>query len=220
MKQVIAILMLGWALPLAAHAAKPHTYVLVPGAYEKISIDDGEHWLGVYATAAGCSVKPCVIKVSKEKNPETGTYPDIVTWVRATPGEGLMFMVKGNPKIQPGPLPTGFCDKDDRNPEVGAVTVGKRVYTFSRATEESASGGKMERLYVAEGAQRMLVAETGARDSVILKWAGDLDGDGRLDAYVLLSHHNYNEDQLLFLSGHAGNASTERVARFSGRKLQ
>ena len=223
-----------WTLPLllcaaaAGLAAAPRTYVLEAGCYEKIVIDDGEKWTGVYAGENGSLVaREATLKVEKAKNPAEGTYPEIVTKVSTGPGSKTLFLVKGEGRPRPGPLKTFYRAKDasedgndsfrDRGQVEGDAEKGHwRVFLKSLKEPD---GAQLDAVAITDGRRTEELSSCGHRDSVYPLWVGDLDGDGRADVLVKIEHHNYQMELELFLSAGAGKSMVRRVARFSGRKL-
>ena len=72
------------------------------------------------------------------------------------------------------------------------------------------------------GTKEIDLADRPARDAIYPVWAGDLDGDDRLDLYVRIEHHDFQVEQLLFLSAAApaGTALTARAPVLRVRKLE
>jgi hypothetical protein len=201
-------------LILLSVAAAPHTYVLETGSYDQITIGDGEIWLGVYPAADHTEIRQCTLRVSRVPNPVDGTYPNQVTKIACTDSNPL-FMLKGSAKVKPGNV-TALYRQGDDYPDKIAVALNGKSYLLQTSDTQS-----VERLTLKAGSQQMVLGECGSRDSIYPVWAGDLDGDGRLDVYVRIEHHNFGVEQILFLSSAdaTGKAMTAQAAKFTGRKL-
>lgn len=212
MTRLIALILLS----VPVFAAGPRTYVLETGVYDRIVIDDGEVWLGVYPT----QVRQCKLRVRRTANPigEPGAPP--ATKIDVPPNPEPLFLLKGSPNVKPGSVRSLYV-RGDEVPDRIAVTLGNRKYVLETVEEETKDGPVL-RLKLRLGGKQMTLGECGARDGISPVWAGDLDGDGRLDVYVRIEHHNFAMEQVLFLSSAdaTGNALTARAARLSIRKLE
>ena len=187
---------------ILAAVAQPRTYVLEPGSYDQITIGDGEIWLGLYEA----ELRPCTLQVSRVANPVEGTYPPQVTKVQCA-GEQPLFMTKGSPKVKAGKVTSVYKQGDDYPTNI-AVTLAGKKYVLVTSDKNN-----VETLTLKVGAQQKVLGQCGSRDSIYPVWAGDLDGDGRLDVYVRIDHHNFGIEEILFLS------SADHAAKFTGRKL-
>jgi hypothetical protein len=217
MPRVIALMLL-FALARAAFAAMARTYVLEPGVYDKIVIDDGEVWLGVYPAGGRAAVRECKLRVRRVVNPIGDE--SAATKIEARP-DGPLFLLKVAPSVRPGNV-TSLYTKGDESPATIAVTLQNKKYVLETAEEEEADGRRVSRLKLKLGGKEMLLGSCGARDSIDPVWAGDLDADGRLDVYVRIEHRNFAVEQLLFLSSAdaTGKALTARAAVLRIRKLE
>src|SRR5262249_48567916 len=138
--------------------------------YEKIVLDDGERWLGVFAPSGGASaVRECVVHVAGAPNPVQDVEPRRVRRVSAVPGDGLVFLVKGNPRVKPGRAVAVLAPGHEPSDRV-ELTLGKTRWTLERVEEET-KAGPLQRLYAAADGKRALLAETGTRDSIVPVWA-------------------------------------------------
>lgn len=201
-------------LILFSVAAAPRTYVLETGSYDQITIGNGEIWLGLYTAGEHAELRQCKLRVARVANPVEGSYPARVTRVDC-PGSTPLFLLKASPKIKAGNVISAYTKGDDYPTNI-SLTLGGKAYVL-----ETADAQNIERLTLKLGAQQMELGECGSRDSIYPVWAGDLDGDGRLDVYVRIEHHNFGIEEILFLSSAdtTGKALTARAAKFSGRKL-
>ena len=199
---MVTALVVAYFLILSSVAGQPRTYVLETGAYEKITIDNGEVWLGLYPAADHAELRPCTLQVSRVANPVDGTYPPQVTKVQCA-GEQPLFILKGSPKVKAGNVASVYKQGDDYPTKI-AVTLAGKKYVL-----ETSDKNNVESLTL----NGKLLGQCGSRDSVYPVWAGDLDGDGRLDVYLRIEHHNFGIEEILFLS------SDQKTAKFTGRKL-
>ncbi len=220
MTRLVALLLL-FASVQPVWAANPRTYVLETGVYDKIVIDDGEVWLGVFSAGAQADVRECRLRVRRVPSPDDDGRGSQATKIEATPKKEPLFLLKGARSVKPGKV-TSLYTAGDEFPATIAVTLRGRKYLLKTVEEKERDGRRVERLKLELGGKRMILGECGARDSVYPVWAGDLDGDGRLDVYVRIEHHNYAMEQVLFLSSAdaTGKALTARAAKLSIRKLE
>lgn len=199
------------ALSLVLAAAASRTYVLETGVYEEITIDDGEVWLCVMPA----EVAPCKIQVTKVP------LVDGEATKVSVPGKEPLFLLKGTASVKPGKIVSLYRQSDTTPPVIKVELRGKK-YSIREVEAVSSSGLPGQRLRLEHGGRQMTLAEAYARDFYDLVWAGDLDGDGRLDAYVRITHHTSWTDEVLFLSSAdtTAKALTARAAKLTIRKME
>jgi len=215
----LVALMLFFASVPTASAAKIPIYVLESGVYEKIVIDNGEVWLGVYPARDHAEVRECKLRVRQAKNPDE--YEGDATKVTVTPNDEPLFMLKGAHSVKLGNVKSLYT-KSDELPRKVPVTLQGKKYLIETVEEKESDGRRVWRLKLRLDGREMVLGECPRRDSIYPVWAGDLDGDGRLDVYVRIEHHNYAMEQLLYLSSTdtTGKALTARAAKLSVRKFE
>ncbi len=202
-------------------AAKERIYVLEPGIYDKIVIDDGEVWLGVYPAGNHAVVRTCKLRVRQIPNEDASE--EKATAVESTTNEPPLFLLKGAPSVKPGNVMSLYAaNPGDDVPDTLSWTVGKNKYVLRRVETKEADGRRVQRLKLKLGAKEMDLGDCPARDGIYPVWAGDLDADGRLDLYVRIEHHNFQVEELLYLSSadSTGKALTARAAALRVRKLE
>lgn len=201
------------ALATAIAAAKTRTYVLETGVYDKIVIDDGEVWLGVYPAGNSATVRTCKLRVRQV---------DQATKVESTTNGAPLFLLKGTPNVKPANVPSLYTNRDDDTPETIHVTLQNKKYVLRLVEGKEADGHLVLRLKLKLGDREMELGNCPARDSIVPMWAGDLDADGRLDVYLRIEHHNNHVEQVLYLSSAdpTGKALTARAAVLRIRKLE
>lgn len=201
-------------------AAKARTYVLEPGLYDGITIDDGEVWLGVYPGRGQAAVRTCKLRV--RQGPNEDAREGRATTVESTnPGPPPLFLLKGSAAVKPGNVTSVYTNPDYGMPPTLPLNLGKNKYVLRSVERKEADGHRVTQLKLKLGAKEMDLASCPARDGVYPVWAGDLDADGRLDLFVRIEHHNFHVEQWLFLSSAdpTGKALTARAAVYRGRKL-
>ena len=199
-------------------AGKVRTYVLEQGVYDKIIIDDGEVWLGVYPAGNHAMVRTCKLRVRQVPNEDASD--EKATAVESTTN-GPLFLLKGTPAVKTGNVTSLYANPDYDVPETLSLVLGKNKYVLQHVETEEVDGRRVQQLRLKLGAKEMELGNCPARDSIYPVWAGDLDADGRLDLYVRIEHHNFHVEQLLYLSSAdpTGNALTARAAVLRVRKL-
>lgn len=220
MKRLLALVLLLVAVPAAIAATKMRTYVLETGVYDKIVLDGGEVWLGVYPSGNQADVRECKLRVRRVPNEmDDGNTP--ATKVEATPNREPLFLLKGSPSVKPGKVRSLYTWTDEV-PQTIHLNLGGKKYRLVTSEEEESDGRAVSRLRLKLDGKQMVLGDCGIRDSIYPAWAGDLDGDGRLDVYVRIEHHNFAMEQILFLSSAdpTGKALTARAAKLTIRKLE
>ena len=197
---------------------------------DEVSARTGEIWLGLYVSKGGSSLVPSVVKVEAAEDPVGGGGPGnksgkVVSVNRkATP----VFLITGGHALKPGPVVTSYVGEtklnDDSNvtvrlagAEYGLRVTAARKSTIPGVTSDDAklilSKGTLTQVVYDLGGDGGHEAETA--DWKLL-WAGDLDGDRRLDLYVQVSGHYDIIERKLFLSSRARPKQLVReLAEFS-----
>lgn len=185
---------------------RPH--LLIPGASfgGGDSLLRGQQWWGLYrATAGGYEVRPAAVRVEQVDEPCKSNH--IVT-DDSTPPVVLFSAVPG---LRRGPVDTVFSGSRFLHPgESVSWQMGQRWFALRAvgAAAETESGALFTgyRLRLATSENQYATPQTIAKLDFTLEntpqilWAGDLDGDGRLDLFVRLPGGGYGGDFRLYLS--------------------
>jgi hypothetical protein len=139
--------------------------------------------------------------------------------------EGKPASVKTGIEISTGPLPPIVLI---RGLEPGAVKSARMERKRSLGDGKPVKAGDASLLAVTKGKVQQLVLTQGAKTQVLyeqldgdldgweLRWAGDLDADGKLDLLIQADEHYNLKTTRLFLSTHAKDGELMReVAKFS-----
>ncbi len=227
------------APPLVARAqrARAGVRLVETGGFhgDEVSARSGETWLGLYVSDGRSSLVPSVVRVE----PMHDAVADEEEWrmtgkaVTVRRKADPVFLVSGLGALKPGPVYTS-------RPRALTLT-GVSDVPLALAGEEyrlkvsTAHGGddpgmffKDARLVLSKGGVSQVIYdlsregeagdEGGERETVEWKllWAGDLDGDRRLDLYVQVSrHYNVVQHKLLLSSRAPAGRLVGEVAEFS-----
>jgi hypothetical protein len=197
----------------------------------EVSALTGETWLGLYVSKGRSALVPSVLTVEpvhdavvdEEEGQMTGKA---VSVNRKT---DPLFLVSGADALKPGPVVTSHArelaltDTSDVRLTLAGEEYRLRVASKSRRGERAMffddarlvlSKGKVSQVIYDLRGEGELEEESGARETVEWKllWAGDLDGDRRLDLYVQVSWHYNIAQRKLFLSTGAGAKRLVREA--------
>jgi len=202
-------------LSLLFAAAASRTYVLETGLYDKITLDNGEVWLCVNPAGGIAEVAPCKVEVRKlqlDDGPATKV---------SVANKEPLFLLKGAASVKPGRVTSLYARGDD-SPAVIEATLHDKKYVIRTVEGERADGSPVQRLRLELGKRQMILGECAGRDDLFPVWAGDLDGDGRLDVYINITHHNGWTEEILFLSSAdaTGKALTARAAKLTIQKRE
>jgi hypothetical protein len=190
--------------------------VLETGLYEKIVVDDGEVWLCVSPGGSQADVAPCKIQVRKV------TFDDGPATKVSVSNKEPLFLLKGAAAVKPGKVASLFTENDNAPDTITVVLQGKKYVIRRTQGTRKSDGWRFERLSLHLGGRQMVLGDCPARDGIRPLWAGDLDGDGRLDLYVRVEHHGGWVEQILFLSSadSTGKALTAQAAKLLVQKLE
>jgi hypothetical protein len=191
----------------------------------ELKIKDGERWLGLYVTDGGSSLIESKITTKPIFDPEDkkqmiGKNIGVDNPVKP------VFLVKGATMLKPGPAPTiyqggeakehelvnteNLASRKSRQLKLGDQDYQLKVLMRKARTIETLSPDCVElKLALVFGKQTQILSIAEDVDPVNsprtwkLLWAGDVDGDGKLDLYVDLSTDGIGEEKKLFLSSQA-----------------
>jgi hypothetical protein len=178
---------------------------------DEVHARSGQRWLGLYVSNSGSKLVDVPVTVSR--------VPDILALDDTdrkgkriqTPGHSKpLFLVRGCPRLKAGDVTTvlgaetALTDRSDMTLRLGSDAYRLWVSTPSHSESGAIENTDVRLLLSMSGTQQEIYS---LRNSTYLNepswsvlWAGDLDGDGRLDLYLSLGAH-YNEVvRLLLLS--------------------
>jgi hypothetical protein len=179
--------------------------ILLDGRFHAADVPDpGTGWF----SKDGNKLVPVKLKVTKAEVLEGGKRLAMKDISADKPG---IFYVKG---LEPGPVKLADLRRMrslDRNDVVKA----------DDATLQGFTEGKVHRVVLTQGGQTQTIYEQngGGREGWSVHWAGDLDGDGKLD-FVLDADQRYEiHTTRLFLSSRAQAGELVReVAKFTAKR--
>lgn len=192
---------------------------------DEITAKSGERWLGLFPTPGGFELSPAMLKVETVLDPVIDQNPKIMTGKKVSVNRARkpLFLLKRADFLRGNAVKTVFAGTENNlvNGESVDLRLDGKNYKLKVVSDDPTPMG-----YVV--ANSKLILSTGAKSQVIfsvevpndggwsLLWAGDLDGDGKLDLYMDL-HNNYNSSQhRLFLSSHASRKNlVKEVAEFT-----
>lgn len=199
---------------------------------DEIKARDGEKWLGLYVTRRGSFLAESTVTVWRVFDPivdEDERKPTGKS-VSVSGREAPVFLVKNAGMLKPGKATTiyrggreevhSFGRKTRVTLKLGGQTYQLRVVSPKRLSPEAPGLLPPDaKLTLTSGSltQTLYSLSNGSSDiDWYLLWAGDVDGDGKLDLYLSLSYHYNIEQRRLYLSSQAkaGNLVSQ-VAEFA-----
>jgi hypothetical protein len=201
----------------------------------EVKAKDGEKWLGLYVTRGGSSLITSKVKVERvvdeivDVNERQMTGKSVSVDHPSKP----VFLVKGAAMFKPGPVTTIYQggrtemhelinDYDLKSRKTFRLKLGAQEYQLKVIGRNYSPEQQLEfldiKLALTSGAKTQIlysVKDTSETNSWNLLWAGDADGDGKLDLYVDVSwHYNVSETRLFLSSQAKPGQFVKEVAKF------
>jgi hypothetical protein len=201
---------------------------------EDVKAKDGGEWLGLYVTKGGSSLIESKVRVKPYVDPtDRVEVPEQRNVSVDRPGKPV-FLVKGATMLKPGPATTiyqggeaekhvlvdsqNLASRKPRQLKFGDQEYQLKVLARKAGAAENPNAELVKlQLALVSGKQTQIIhAPDSLYDMTVwrLLWAGDVEGDGKLDLYVQSEHGAFIES-LLFLSSQAKPGQlVKEVAKF------
>ncbi len=209
----------------AGDAARPKIEILQPGVFHggEVAAKSGERWTGLVKVGSQFRWRETTLRV-RAVHDEIGDAAGENTGQEVSvPGPTPLFLVRGlgrlaGHKVTPvfqNEEPQEFPKDDEWKLPFGGSTALLRIINRPPDGQYDATRTTFLILQIGDQIQTLYRWEGGLDDQHCeLQWAGDLDGDGKLDLVMNLSDH-YNKSELtLFLSAGAGGYLVKKVSSF------
>lgn len=206
---VVALTLL--AAPLAG-AASARQRLLETRVFhgDEVRERSGHTWLALFVSRRRSELRSERVSIRRAHDDVVDLSPGERTGKRVSvPGKTKpVFLVHGIGRLRPGAVRSIFHGKRSLASEPHAtLRLGRRIYHLRTITPfgESMRGARLE---ISSGPASQVLYRLSSRGTPSepdweLLWAGDLDGDGKLDLYVQVGDHYNLADRRLFLSSHA-----------------
>ena len=208
--------------------------VLETGGFHgaEVKARTGEQWLGLYATKNSSALILSRLTVKREYDEivDVGTNQKTGKAVSVNRPTKPIFLVKGATMLHAGLVTTVYKAEQGRAKALGNgaamdLKLGGRSYRLQVVSKDSTSSSDegvlsadAKMILTSDQTTQVLYSLVGksANDpNWFLLWAGDLDGDGKLDLYMNLGYHYNMSQHKLFLSSQARKGQLVReVAEF------
>jgi hypothetical protein len=193
--------------------------VIEPGQYHgsEVTARTGEHWLGLYVTGRGSVLSDSVLKVMTVRDDLVDdSDPGAKTGKRVSVDRqpAPILLVKGARSLRPGAVNSVFVGRLALGHAANLdLTLGGATYNLSVNTTDTVYTSSIDRddakLILSKGEEsEQVIYDLGGKGGSTeayweLIWAGDLDGDNKLDLYVQVGYHYNSSQRKLFLSSRA-----------------
>ncbi len=180
---------------------------------EEVIARNGETWLGLFSINGESYLKNTKLKIDYEIDPD---YEGAVIKFKA---EQPLFLLKNAKNLKEGKILTLFREKSSETVDVldnpntmyskflREFQIGERKYTLRIKDALTKSGEKVLALVLENGNVSQILTYTPYFDGEYLGnllWVGDLDGDDKLDLYLVFnSYEKGSFRSSLFLSSEA-----------------
>jgi hypothetical protein len=201
-------------------AVRPQVQLLETGEGfhgKEIKARSGEKWLGLYITKRSSDLLESTINVGRaidvivDEEPGQMTGKSVSVNRSTTP----VFLVRGAHRLKPrkvtsifwvtGEIPYSLAGHPIVKMRLGTLDYELKVIGERSSAVEGVLPSK-PRLLLTQGRTTQIIRQLKYDDTDFqreLIWAGDLDGDGKLDLYANLSSHYNRSQRKLFLSSQA-----------------
>lgn len=171
---------------------------------------EGQLWYGLYESESGFSLERTSIRIIDT----SGTMESDKYVAVDQPGLPI-FLVRGLPNVEPGPVKTVFSGRLRLQPDQSVLLVQKKAYfegLFVTGTKQGEIIHDYEMvLYDSTVRQPIFECDPAYGDGQLaLIWAGDVDRDGRIDLLIDLSNGYNASEPTLFLSSMAKEGELAR----------
>jgi hypothetical protein len=221
MVTVTATAIVGAQAPARALQASTPVRLLMVGTFhgDEVTARSGEVWLGLFPTADGYALRATTLKVKAVRD-EILDGENERTGKEVTVGDSRepLFLVKATPRLRPrAAVPTvfageSFFEKDSHvrlaGPDGGEYLL--TVDSVQMASVEAPDPVPYSVLTLALGGVTQRLSTTPDHVTLRLLWAGDVDGDGKLDLLLDLPSNDNTSEHRLFLSTAARNGELVR----------
>lgn len=218
------------AIPALTQSSSPKIELIETGGFHgnEVKARSGEKWLGLYLTKRSSSLITSTVKVTR-------VFDEIVDIEGEMTGKSVsvdragepVFLVKNAEMLKPGPVTTVYKGGQESlhvlaEKSLVKMTLGQTNYQLKVVSRHRSEGGGLvppnAQLVFTDGWESQTLYKIGsltADATWYLLWAGDVDGDGKLDLYLSLSDHYNVSEHRLFLSSQAQAGQLLRqVAKF------
>jgi hypothetical protein len=194
--------------------------LLTTGSFhaDEVTARSGDRWLGLLHGPSGYMWKVVALKTRRVNDP-VGEQTRERTGIEVSAAGNPILLTKGIIGLLGTTVRTVLDSPDGLAlPEKDALELGAyRIRVIDRRLGDSAPEKPSRLVLESEGKSQILYEwSTGLLDQHCeLLWAGDLDGDGKLDLFMILSDHYNVMERTLFLSSKRSIGEfVKRVASF------
>ena len=210
----------------------PEARILEVGEFhgDEVKAQTGEKWLGLHISGGESMLLNYQLSVEAvhDQIVDEPDQPDQKTGKKVSVDLPLepIFLVDAD-WIRPGPVQTLFKGNYEKSLERGStITLNLVDASYELKVISTEEGDKCPNAALPKNAMLVLASEgytqvlytldeCGNDPGWFLIWAGDLDGDGKLDLYLSVNQHYNVAEKKLFLSSQAGKKRlVEEVAEF------
>lgn len=192
----------------------------------EVQVRTGETWLGLFVSPKSSELAEVRVKISPVRDAEKSNSGRSDQEVTVSDPRVPVFLVKNCPSLQPSRVQTVFSqnlqlsNQTDISLKLNDLTYRLHVRTADTSEGMFISNPDAQLILSLPGRKQVLYALKGHKTIQnpvwSLNWAGDIDGDGRLDLYVTVTdHYNIAEKRLYLSSPARGIRLVKNVASFT-----
>ncbi len=197
---------------------------------DEVNAHTGERWLGLYVTNKGSFLIDSALTVTTIKDvlvDDDKSTEKTGKRVSVNQRDKPILLVKGAGTLRPGPISTVFAGRmaltnaTSTHLTLGAASYGLSVVTKDTKESFSIQHNDAKLILNRNSENEQVLYDLGGTGQEIegyweLLWAGDMDGDNKLDLYVQVGWHYNSTQRKLFLSSYARKGKLVReVAELS-----
>lgn len=217
---LILLLLIVVANDAQSRKTLPRVQLLEVGEFhgDEVNARTSGGWLGLFVSKKESALRLANIRVSRVFDPIVDDGTKQMTGKRVSVSQPIspIFLVKNVTMLMPGSVKTILSEPISLTSGT-TLDLVLEAQRYQLQIKPAAISREQSNVLLVRGemAQTLFPNMSNEEGGFTVYWAGDLDGDGKLDLYVNASPHDNVESKRLWLSSQAGKGKlVQEIARF------